>query len=99
MWWRQNLDVPQRDSSGRTWHFRVWHDFTEGVYQQRIFFWSADQQETGVVEFRESETLHANRLRQRIRKLTHDPEYRRRFLRPLQFPVERYYSDDGSLQE
>ena len=97
MWWRQNLDLPQRDPSGRTWHFRVWHDFVEGEYQQRIFFWAEDRQQTGVVELRGSEALSVNRLRQRLRKLTHEPAYRRRFLRPLAFPVERYYSDGGPI--
>lgn len=92
MWWRgQNLEGPRRDAEGRLWHFRVWHDFVEGRYLQRIFFWDDPRQDTGMAEFAGDQALHVTRLRQRISKLVSDPDYRRRFHRPLVFPVERHY--------
>ncbi len=58
MWWKgQNLDKPRRDKTGRIWHFRVWHDFPDGVYTQRIFFWDDVQTETGLVELAGHQTL------------------------------------------
>jgi|GEM_PF-3981523 len=93
MWWhRQNLDKPVINQVGERWHFLVWHGDTEGMYRQRIFFWKEDFSETGIVEIPESQALHIRRLRQRIAKLANDPEYRKRFLQPLQFPIERHYT-------
>ena len=92
MWWRgQSLDKPIDDKSGRRWHFLVWHGHLDGRYLQRIFFWCEDFSETGILELSEDQTLHVRKLRQRISMLAKDPEYRRRFKRPLQFPIERHY--------
>ena len=92
MWWKhQNLDKPIQDSAGKRWHFRVWHDFIDGVYTQRIYFWSEDKQETGMLEFAEGQAVHVRKLKQRITKLVKDPGYRRRYRRKLRFPIDRYY--------
>ncbi len=87
----QNFDKPIKDRRGRIWHIRVWHDFLEGVHFQRIFFWSEDRKDTGVLEFAGARTLHVNQLRQRISKLISNPDYRTQFRQPLVFPVERHY--------
>ena len=100
MWWReQNLDRPFQDDRGHAWHVRVWHDFVEGRYLQQIFFWDEQQRETGVAEFRNDQALDVQRLRQRIRRLVRDAEYRHRYLRPLSLPVERHYGSGAPKQE
>ena len=50
----------------------------------------------GAVELPE-ECVSMYWLRQCIRKLVDDGEYRRRFLRPLAFPVERHYASGDPL--
>lgn len=74
---------------GTTWLFRVWHGTAEGVYCQRLFFWDEAKSDTGFVELRGSETLHISRIKQRLAKIAKGAEYRARFARPLQFPLER----------
>jgi hypothetical protein len=93
MWWTsQNLARPISDSTGRIWHFRVWHDFVDGIHIQRLYFWDESFQEAGCAEFAVDQTLHVSKLKQRIQKLVKDPSYRGRFVRELAFPVERHYS-------
>jgi hypothetical protein len=93
MWWRnQNLDQSRRDATGHIWHFRVWHDFQDGRYLLRIFFWGDDRGRSGVVECVNDSVVHVSQVRQRIRKLVSDDAYRQRFFCPLRFPVERHYS-------
>ena len=92
MWWDgQNLDRPHAGPDGTRWFFRVWHGTIDGVHCQRLFFWDESQAETGLVELRGSETLHVGRIKQRLARLAKDADYRRRFARPLQFPLERYW--------
>jgi hypothetical protein len=92
VWWRgQNLGKPIAGSNGRNWFFQVWHDTVGETYIQRIFFWDVSRAETGLVELRGSEALHIKRLKQMMARLAKDREYRQRFLRPLEFPLERYW--------
>lgn len=93
MWWNnQNLDAPRTDHTGRVWHFRVWHGDVDGTWIQRIFYWSESQFETGVVELVGDRTLHISRLKQIISKLIASPDYRSRYRREIEFPVERKYA-------
>lgn len=93
MWWNyQNLDIPRKGKDGSLWHFRVWHDPIEGNYTQRIFFWDEAKKITGYLEFSNDKTLHISKLKQRINKIITNPEYRQKFLRELNFPVEKHYS-------
>jgi hypothetical protein len=92
IWHRsQNLTVPVVDAKGRSWNFLVGSDFTDGIPTQRIFFWDETKELTGVLELRGDACLHVRRIRDRIKRLANDPAYRGRFLRPLEFPVERYW--------
>ena len=74
------------------WHFRVWHGHVEGTYVQLVFFWNDAKSESGVVEFRGDQALHVSRLKQVIAKLVSSSEYRLRFRRDLEFPVEAKYA-------
>jgi hypothetical protein len=92
VWWNgQNLDMPITAPDGERWHFRIWHGQEDGVYTQRLFFWNDERTETGLVELRAGETLHTSRIKSRLAKLATDPDYRRQFLRPLRFPLERHW--------
>lgn len=98
MWWNyQNLDTPRTDRTGRAWHFRVWHGDAEGVWTQRIFFWNESRSETGVVELAGDKTLHISRLKQVIAKLVASPDFRSRYRRKIEFPVERRYAAYAKL--
>jgi hypothetical protein len=91
MWWRgQNLDKPIVGPDGVRWHFRVWHDYEEGIYVQRLFFWNESMSKTGLAEFR-GQRLHIRQIKSRLAKIAKDPRYRKQFLRPLQFPLERHW--------
>jgi len=91
-WWRgQNLEGPLRGPDGRSWHFLVWHGSLGNIYTQRIFFWDDSQEESGVVELKDHQTLHLSKLRDRQRKLAQDGAYRERWLQPLEFPIERHW--------
>ncbi len=93
MWWDyQNLNIPRKAKDGILWHFRVWHDHIECVYTQRIFFWDNDYKITGYLEFAGNQTLHVSKIKQRMNKIISNPEYRRKFLRELNFPLEKNYS-------
>ena len=94
MWWTgQNLDGPIYDKGGNPWYFRVWHDILDGNEYQKIFFWNEDRSQTGVLELTNDQVLHVRKIKQRMAKLAKDPTYRSRFLKPLEFPIERFYSD------
>jgi hypothetical protein len=101
MWWRgQNLEKPVLDSAGKPWNFRVWYDFIDGMQMQRIFFWDENKQETGIVEFQRDQALDHKKIKQRILKIVHDPEYRKKYLCKLKFPVERFYGEyKGQTQQ
>lgn len=92
-WWRgQNIEGPLHGSDGRSWHFLVWHgQLDDCIYMQRVFFWDEDKRETGVIEFRDPDTLHISKIRDRQRKIVQDSTYRARWLQPLEFPIERHW--------
>ncbi len=92
MWWRnQNFEKPISDSSGKSWYFRVWYDFTDGLEVQRIFFWDEEKQETGIIELHGDKTVDHKKIKQRIIKIVQDASYRQKHLCALRFPIERYY--------
>lgn len=96
-WWRgQNLDRPIAGPDGTVWHFLVWHGFIGGVSSQRIYFWDEAKAECGLVDLVGDQTLDVHRIRGRLRRLARDSEYRSRFLRPLEFPIERHWPPDAS---
>jgi hypothetical protein len=92
IWWiGQNLDQPIVGPDGTTWHFLVGHASDGGEYVQRVFFWDENRTTTGLAEWRGSQTLHVRRIKDRLRRIANDEEYRSRFLRQLRFPVERHW--------
>ena len=91
-WWRgQNLGRPVVGPDGTAWHFLVWHGHVGGVYWQRIYFWDEARSETGLLDLTEGRALHIRKIKDRLRRLAGDAEYRRRFVRPLEFPIERHW--------
>jgi hypothetical protein len=98
MWWRsQHLSESRKDSGGRKWNFRVWHDVVDGKAVERVFFWDDLRTETGAIEFVGDQTLHVTRLRQLIEKLVKQPKFRAKHRRGLRFPVERAYREYAPL--
>jgi hypothetical protein len=92
MWWEDqtfNKQILDRDQNA--WSFRVWHDFVDKIYVQRIFFWDAKKEITGLVEFKDHQTLHIKRLRDRMIKLAKEKSYRDIYVCDIKFPVEKYY--------
>jgi hypothetical protein len=87
----QNLTGPVVDPKGTAWNFLVGSDLIDGIRTQRIFFWDASKEVSGLLELRGDACLHVRRIRDRIKRLASDPDYRRRFLLPLKFPVERHW--------
>ena len=97
IWCRsQNLTGPIVDAKGTPWSFLVGWDSTDGVETQRIFFWDETKEVTGLLELRGDACLHVRRIRDRMKRLVNDREYRGRFLRPLEFPVKRYWQSNPS---
>lgn len=78
-------------AEGTVWHFLIGFDFTDGIMMERIFFWDEAKEITGLLELRGEACLHLRRIKDRMKRLANDSEYRRQFLRPLDFPVERYW--------
>jgi hypothetical protein len=90
MWVRsKELKRPVEDRLGCLWHFQLWW----GTAIQRLFFWDEAKETTGLLELPGDKALHYSRLRERIQKLAKDPDYRRRYLKPLKFPLERHYGE------
>jgi hypothetical protein len=87
----QNLNNPIIGPDGTTWHFMVGFDYIDGVHIQRIFFWDDAKRITGMLERRGSDTLHVQRLKDRIRRIAKDKAFRSRFLRDLEFPLHRHW--------
>ncbi|MBB6612259.1 hypothetical protein H7F15_14510 [Pontibacter sp. Tf4] len=92
MWWQDaGFEKVLTDKSGERWNFKVWHGYHEGQYLQRIFFWTDSKSQTGLIEFNTHQTLHRTKLKDRIIKLVNNEEYRNKFLKELEFPVEEKY--------
>ena len=92
IWWTgQNLDQPIKGPDGTPWFFLVSHGHEDGVHIQRIFFWDDGKVHTGMVEWRGGDTLHIRRIKDRMRRIANDAEYRSQFLRPLEFPIQRHW--------
>lgn len=105
MWWDdQNLNKPRRDSSGKRWNCRVWHEVARlnngnTRHVARVFFWDDAREFTGVRIFHPTDDTHVSALRDFIRKLVADPSLRVKYRRDLQFPLERHYSEYGAFPE
>ena len=98
IWQRsQNLSARVVDAKGTSWYFLVGWDFADGILTQRIFFWDEAREVTGLLELRGDACLHVRRIRDRIKALANDPEYRGHFLRPLEFPVERHWKSNPGV--
>lgn len=95
-------EPPQRDSTGKRWHFRIWYDvWTEDkvLMAERVFFWDDAKSFCGVVVFPAGTNVHFSRLRALVKKLVSDPDLRSQYRRELHFPLERHYSDYGVFPE
>jgi hypothetical protein len=101
MFWEE--EQPKRDGKGKRWHFQIWMDSwaENGKYVcgQRLFFWSDDKSDCGVIIVEPAKAAHVSRLRNRIKKLVSEPEFRRKYRRELRFPLERYYREWGAFPE
>ena len=84
--WRDFKPIP--GLRGRKWHFKVWYGVRPRFYVL-VFFWDEEKGETGCVEIRNESEIGS--FKQKMLKVAKQREYRRRFLRPLKFPLERYY--------
>ena len=99
MWVNQQ---PRRDTTGKRWNFRIWHDvWTEAkvVSAERLFFWDDKKTYCGVVLFPPGSTVHFSSLKKLIEKLVADPALRRLHRSDLRFPLGRYYSEYGAFPE
>ena len=101
MWLTQNnLDKPRRDKSGVRWHFRVWQDFDpSGRLCTRVFFWDDSKECGGVRIYPAGDDGHVSSLGEFIDQLVAHPALRRKYRRPLRFPLERLYSKYGAFPE
>jgi hypothetical protein len=92
MWLRgQNLEKPVFGTAQRKWYFQIWSGDLDGLYVQRVFFWDEEKSHTGLIEFREPNTLHIRKIKQQLAKIAKDATYRKRFALPLKFPLQRYW--------
>jgi hypothetical protein len=87
----KNLDKPITGPDGTVWHFSAWSDSVQGTWVQRLFFWNEAKSETGLIEFRGPDTLHVRKIKQRLSRIAKDSGYRKKHLRPLRFPLKRYW--------
>ena len=95
-WWRQqHLDRPISDPDGTVWHFLVWAGQIGSVFSERIYFWNEGKTETGLIDLGEGQTLDIPRIRDVLKRLANNPEYRSRFHQPLKFPIERTWPPAG----
>lgn len=91
-----------QDRSGERWNFRYWYsgwsrDHTKKA--QRLFFWNDSKNICGVIVLLPGRTQPYSRLLSLMKELTAKAELRERYRRQLRFPLERYYSEFGSLEE
>lgn len=92
MWWTgQNMDKPIVAKNGSAWAFLVWSDFENGIHIQRIFFWDKFKHETGIFELKGGNTVHRNKLKDKMKKLANDKRFREKYLCEIKFPVQQNY--------
>jgi hypothetical protein len=80
-------------------HFSVWQGALHGTGTIRMFFWSDDLTETGLLEWRMPGLIGTEKLRDRQRKLATDAAFRARHRCGLLFPIERHVLDDYVVGE
>ena len=91
-----------QDGSGERWNFMYWYSGTFSEHtnkSQRLFFWNDSKSFCGVIVLLPGRTQPYSRLLGLMKELTAKAELRARYRRELRFPLERYYSDFGSLEE
>ena len=92
MWWKgQNIEKEIKDKSGKDWFFGVWHNHVNGIYHQRIFFWRKDKSQAGMLELIDDQTLLISKLKNRMIKIAKNEEYRNKYIKTLEFPIEEKY--------
>ncbi len=70
---------------------KVWMDHdAEGIFQEHIFFWNNEKSEMGRLILKEPNTLHINKLIQKVRKILCKNDLREKYKFTLKFPLERY---------
>ena len=91
----------KRDRTGKRWNFSYWYTFRSSseTDSQRLFFWTDDHKECGVILFLEGHTRPYAQIKGLVDKLVSEPELRRQYQRELRFPLERYYAEFGSFPE
>jgi len=89
MWIKQpGLRETIKDKNGKEWFFAYWQDFISGVMIQRIYFWDKEKNLTGLMELKGNNILHLSRWKARVLKIVNNKDYRDRFLRSLEFPLD-----------
>src|ERR1019366_1488732 len=95
-------EQPRKDSNGKRWNFRIWHDVwseNKVLMAQRVFFWDDSKSHCGVGAVCTWIGLALFPAKQTIGKLVADPALREQYRKDLRFPLERYYSDFGAFPE
>jgi hypothetical protein len=69
------------------------------IKAQRLFFWNQSKSFCGVIVLLPGRTQPYQRLLGLMKELTARAELRERYRLQLKFPLERYYSEFGSLEE
>jgi len=92
IWWKeQHMDKPIIAKDGSVWNFLVGHDFINGIYSQQIFFWSDKKDVTGIIDLVHPNTIHRNKIKDRMKKVANDKVYRDKFIKNIEFPIEKNY--------
>lgn len=92
MWWKDPaFDKIITDAHNNEWSFKVWFEVKDDNKTQRIFFWDSNKIITGMVEFKNDQSIHFKKIKDRLIKLANDESYRNRFRCSLKFPLEKYY--------
>jgi hypothetical protein len=92
IWWKNNgMNKPIIAKDGAVWNFLVGHDFINGNYSQHIFFWSDKKDITGIIEIVHPNTIHRNKIKDRMIKIANDKEYRDKFIKKIDFPLKKNY--------
>jgi len=90
MWWNhQNMDKPIKTKDGLIWEFAVWHEMVNGVHQQKIYFWDQAKKVAGMMEL--NEPVHRNKLKDKMKKVATDKNFRDKYTCELKFPIEKNY--------
>ena len=87
----QDSDKPIFSKAGMKWHFKTWMGNTDNIAYERIFYWNEDKSESGLIELKDSDTLHVSSVKQKIIKLINNQELRSKYRCELRFPIHKHY--------